>query len=511
MRRTQYNTNSRPINNMNNMNNTNNTNNRNNRNNTNNRNNMNNMNNRNNTNNTNNINTSQIITENWKKYVPKEILNILYPICRNKDDEVKHPQYIKKLEKQKKQEEILQKIQEDLKEKQQKKQYEKYIAKNTPGTKEWYLKECPKKIWPGHPLSDELDLVYGVVQVTTSLYVKGFINDKSIGFVKPYKQSCGKKSSGGNKIIYGDGVKVKVNRVKSKNIVRKPCTGLGDDLKDFIKYFIGEEHLFLPAAFISSSVNKNKNEYKIYHIIQPDDFSFYEKIGVLSDEIKKVHNTDFYEKMSDIKHFSSSTNENIFDDNDDNDDFDSNINNINYINSYDTNKLKFSFENNDVQFNDDDDETNITVNQINIEEDIIVNFDDLNNITKKILLLKTKNREFKNKKEANKSNKNRNRISNMKNNSEIEDNILLPACDIITGEIIGYYNNEGDIIYIDDSYIIDKPAHDFSTYTDTILDDEEDIFCKKDKKKEKKSKDITVSKMRLQKSFSNINDNFDDL
>jgi hypothetical protein len=452
-------------------------------------------------------NTPNIITENWKKYVPKEILNILYPPVKN--EKIIHPQHIIQLENKKKEKELLSKLHEEIKEYQQKKKHDKQIAKNTPGTKEWFLKECPKKIWPGHPLSNELNLVYGLVQVTTSLYIKGFIDDKSIGFVKPFKQSCGKKSSGSGK-VYNDGQKIKVGRVKSKNIVRKPCTGLGDDLKNFIQYFIREEYLFLPAAFINYSVNKEKNEYKIYHIISPDDFPFYEKIGVLSDEINKVHNTDFYEKMSDIKQFSSSINNNIIF-NDDNFD-DNHINNINYIDSYDTIETsKYTFENNDVYFDDDDSSNNISLNQIDIDENIIDNFDDLDEITKQILLFKTKNKQFKNKKEANKCTKNRNRILNIKNSSDVDESIILPACDIITGEIIGYYNNEGEIIYTDESSTIEETFNE--TFTETILDDE-NIYCKKEKKKEKKSKDIIVSKMRLEKSiksFNNINDNFDNL
>jgi len=180
----------------------------------------------------NNINSSSvIITTNWEQYLPDIIYDILFVKNTEEKKNTLHPQHIVLLEKKEQEKEILlQKVEETKRLKKSKKDAEQQ-EKNTPGTKKWYKIYFPGKLWPHHPLSDELNLEWGLVQVTNSLYIKGKINGIDLESVTAFKQSCGKKSKGGGKF-----------RKRSKEIKRKPCTGFGVDLYDikklFEKYFI---------------------------------------------------------------------------------------------------------------------------------------------------------------------------------------------------------------------------------------------------------------------------------
>ena len=169
-----------------------------------------------------------IITNNWEHYIPRIIYKKLFPVIKKK--EIIHPQHILSIEKEKEQNEIINKKYEELKQISREKINNKIIDQNTPGTEAWFLNNFPGQLWPSHPLSDRLELVWGLVKITNSLQIIGIINNNIITNIKPYKQSCSKKSTGSTKKSPGGGSSLN-KRLKSKNIKRKSCTGLGVDLK----------------------------------------------------------------------------------------------------------------------------------------------------------------------------------------------------------------------------------------------------------------------------------------
>jgi len=151
-------------------------------------------------------------------------------------------------------------------------------------------------------------------------------------------------------------------------------------------------------------------------------------------------------------------------------------------------------------------------------------------ITKQALLIKVKNKQLGNTKAARKAKKNQQRAINMKNNYSNEENNLndeihiLTACDPNTGLIIGYYDNEGNIINFNDTIndnitIIDDSSDESSDesesieLTNQISESEANNFALDENYRmkpntHKKKKDIPKS---LKKTKKNINDDFDDL
>jgi uncharacterized protein YqgQ len=366
----------------------------------------------------NTLEKNNIITNNWKHYLPKIIFDKLFPAPEK--IELLHPQYVKQIEKKKEQKEQIIKDTEEIKKISRAKKNNKIIEQNIPGTEAWFLNNFPGKLWPSHPLSNRLELEWGLVKITKSLQIIGIINDITITNIKPYKQYCGKKSSGGGKY----------KRLKSKNIKRKSCTGLCENLRTIQKQ--SESHkdnifgkkdnnnrendssceILFPAAFYKIP-NLSKDEYKLFHVVPQKDFALCKSFNVLSDEIKR---------------FCS----NNKDDDDDNIFFD-----------YDEDTID-NIELEGIEINDEYD-------------DEIINKMDF--ITKQALLIKTKNKQLGNTKEARKAKKNQQRAINMKNNYLNEENDLITACDPSTGYEIGYYDKDGNII-------------DYNNITNTIINDE---------------------------------------
>ena len=378
----------------------------------------------------NTLEKNNIITNNWKHYLPKKIFDKLFP--EPEEIELLHPQYVKQIEKKKEQKEQLIKDKEEIKKISKVKKNNKIIEQNIPGTEAWFLTNFPGKLWPTHPLSNRLELEWGLVKITKSLQIIGIINDITVTNIKPYKQYCGKKSSGGGKY----------KRLRSKNIKRKSCTGLCENLRTIQKQ--SESHkdnifgkkdnnnrendssceILFPAAFYKIP-NLSKDEYKLFHVVPQKDFALCKSFNVLSDEIKRFCSNN------------KDDDDNIF--------FD-----------YDEDTID-NIELEGIEINDE------------YDDDIINKMDF---ITKQALLIKTKNKQLGNTKEARKAKKNQQRAINMKNNYLNEENDLITACDLTTGDVIGYYDKDGNIIDYNNTIINDESNNESNNeYSDESSDE----------------------------------------
>lgn len=397
-----------------------------------------------------------IIKTNWEQYLPREIYNILHPVI-----EYKHPLQILQEEKIKEREnaELAKKLEIENNKREKKKEYK--LLKNTPGTKEWCQIHFPNKLWPGHPLSEELSLVWGIVNVNNSLYIEGYVNNNKLKSVIPFKETIHNKSKGGGK-VYNNG-KVCCNYRKiNKNIKLRPCTGLGVYLTTIRKWFINflksentnvsNIKYFLPAAFINTSVDPtNKEEYKLYHVVPESDFPFCTTLNVLSNEMKyrRVEG-----ELSNVCNL-----DDIFED------VGIDLDGINY-----------------------EDEDEIYESDVNLDE-----------ITKKLLLIKSKNTLFKNKKELNKSNKNSMRYQKFTSSKTIIDevNIIRNGDIIIDNLIISDEEIEENIEEIQEKL--------YNTEESSESEEEKIKYTKKEKREEIEITYVKPNTHKIKKSFKKFN------
>lgn len=335
-----------------------------------------------------------IITQNWQQYLPTEIYDIMFPVKKKKEKE----QIKVEVEEE-----------EEIKRKTRERKIAEQIAKRTAGTKEWYAEYFPGKLWPEHPLSQELSLKWGLVQITNSLHIQGFDNNgELLEKVTAFKKSCGKKSSGGGQF-----------RKRSKNIVRRPCTGFSEVNLDEIKNWFdqykksdSDSEFYLPAAFINSSVDsENKKEYKLFHVVPKEDFPLYKALGVLGNEMKNC----CVAKKDDLE------------------------NGDNYGITF----VRTS----------DDEIMDLTGLDVNDDQRDTIDVNHLDPITRQACLVKAKIRQSNNIKEAKKAKKNQERAAKMKLDV-IEDNELIDINHNITGELIGYYDKYGNILDLDEQLVV---------------------------------------------------------
>jgi len=370
-----------------------------------------------NTNNTFITNTNILINTGYLKYLPE---NTFKNIFKEKEKEL-HPLHVKqnKFIEEIHIKEVTQKM--EIKEKALLKKKLKQTAINTPGTIEWYDIHFKDKLWPGHPKSDKLNLQWGKVTISSSLYIKGIIDGIEVKDISAFKQSCGKKSRHG----------------KSKNIKRPPCTGMGFLLKDLrddlLKKFQKDkkdkdkkdkkkkkeqekeaEEYYLPAAFINISVDPDKySKWKLFHIVTMEDFPLCRKFNVLINEMNNLTNINTFDIDSDI----------VFENTD------TDIDNI---------------------YGDD-----ILLDDIEVEEDDVDFIDENNYILKQSLLIKAKKEKMDTKhfdrKLEKKKEKNRSRVANMTN--DIIDDLDMIIAYNRSGKKIGYYDYDGNIVDEDNNEV----------------------------------------------------------
>ena len=332
--------------------------------------------------------STRIITVNWEQYLPRELYNILFP----PPEPVLHPQHVKQLEREAEKERVKQEEIETNERLYENKKKQKARLTRTPGTKEWLQKFYPNRIFPGDARDRELGLVWGTIRFN-GLHPIACINNTEYksGNIRWYRATIGKGR-------------------KRDGAIRRPCSGLGVDAEQIVKSYSllsvdSNDVIYrLPAAFINCSVNPEKPEWKIYHVVSNEDFKLYRTLGVLQNEMAQFTQVIYEDDGSGI----------VFD------------------------------------REETIDDTIETFDGIDIEpEDSGFVVDSL---TRKLMLAKAKDKiesDFK---------LNRKREKNKRNAERMRDNSATPspaeemmtAYDPESGKFIGYYNSNCELVLISD-------------------------------------------------------------